>query len=120
MGWNQRNSRFYMEVRSARQNMERILGDANSGLNAVMAGEKGSIVVDLWAGRNGTDRFQVKFKPWRSCENTDGVIQLAEGILDFDVLRAESKGTVQVVVDKDLREAIAFMRAKQVMLDAPS
>ena len=115
MPWN-RKSRFYMEVRSARKEVEKICGDANSGMNARIAGERGMVQVDLWPGSNNTDRFSVMFKPWRSCTHKDGVILLAEGILDFDVLQKESGGKVQVVVDKDLREAIAFMSAKQVML----
>lgn len=117
MGWGRRGARFYCEVASSRKNNEVILGDRDSGIHITVAGEFGSLTIDVYAcgpNKGEHDRFKIEFHPWRSCEKPKAEgIPLLTGVLNFDT---HTDGNVTLRLNHELLELLSLMRAKEIMV----
>ncbi len=119
MPWG-RKSHFFCTVDSAcRQNQERIAGERNRGITAVLAGWKGALEVSVRHSMIRGDIFDVRFIPWHESKSARGRgVLISEGILDYDLLgpQLESFGPM-VRLDSDVLAALEFVRAKQIMME---
>lgn len=129
MGWGEQNARFYCEVHSARQRVEKILSNERKGLVIIAAGEYGSLRVELKARsveenvtvgprggrtykRRNIDHFTVEFCPWRSCDKPGPSIMIATGPLDYDRVKY---GDALVRFDDQAVEVYRTMRAIEIL-----